>query len=297
MTGGSVHEGATVGATKAAAVGAVAVAQAGARAPVNTSSAGAASSVAGMSTVANNPWRMLAAAHRIRTNTTVVVIPEISDRLLDPIRFSWDLGALKAWCNQQFQNKRKDRQTGWPIDLDGTVIAPEQLYPEWRFNHQVERDGTGFTMEGRNSFLCVHEKMVEEELWSEVLTVYWVGPYGEILFRPRREAAELQAILLGKGYGDWWMASKDFPWGVRSHLEGVQLHFRYDAAHGFFNAHIDLHNPGDTKNKPPSGWVTELPGAIRHWWFDTGRQRKKTHSWQELATALRKERRPVITVP
>jgi len=137
-------------------------------------------------TTSLNPWRILAGLRGLRTDTTYVEIPEISDRLLDPSRFAWDRGLLKAWSDQQFRDKRKDPATGWPIDNDGRVIPPEKLYPEWRFNHQVERDGSGFTREGRNSFLCVYAKMKREGLWAEVKTVRWVGPNGEILFTAQR---------------------------------------------------------------------------------------------------------------
>lgn len=229
-----------------------------------------------------NPWRTLARELSIPHTTEVVWIPDLQEALLDEVRYGYDRAPFQQWLDTQ---------------APGRSVDPRELYPEWRFNHQVEADGrSGFSQAGRNSFLCLYAKLKDEDLWSEVATVRWVGETGEMTFFAKRGSAALQDFLAERGYGDWWLASKESPWGVRSRFRGAQLHFR-----GFLsdtapdNVHIDLHNPGDP---PPaaepaddadgidtSGALRELPGAVLHFVEDL-HNRRHSHHWQALRAAL-----------
>jgi hypothetical protein len=218
----------------------------------------------------NNPWRALARSMNRPCNREVVVIPDLSNRLLDPGRYGWDSAPFQKWFRNYFA---------------GHSVHPRDLYPEWRFNHQVEPDGTGFTTEGRHSFVCVYAKLKHERLWPEVQTVRWVGPTGEIVFTARRGSEGLRQYLLRNSYGDWWCAGMGYVWGVRSRFRGAQLHFR-GLKDGNVNVHIDLNNPGDPLKGPPTGWVKELPDAILHKIGDDW-DRASTHLWWMLEAALK----------
>jgi hypothetical protein len=166
-------------------------------------------------------------------------------------------------------------------------VDPRDVYPEWRFNHQAEPDGkSGFSTAGRNSFLCVYAKLKSEGLWSEIRSVRWVGETGEITFFSHKGSVPLHEELLRRGYGDWWRAGGESPWGVRSRLRGAQLHFRgFSSATDPDNVHIDLHNPGDPSPDEVSDPLAELPGAILHFVEDL-HNRHESHTWHRLRAAL-----------
>jgi hypothetical protein len=220
----------------------------------------------------NNGWRSLAKGLSIPHDTKVVRIPDLHEALLDDTRFAWDREPFLAWFHTHF---------------DDGDIDPRDVYPEWRFNHQIEPDGhSGFSMAGRNSFLCLYAKLKHEDLWSEISTVRWVGETGELTFFPRRGSRGLQQHLLSRGYGDFWMAGKDTPWGVRCRFRGAQLHYRgFDDPEQPDNVHIDLHNPGDPPTGAPTSAMEELPGAILHMVEDL-HNRHTSHTWPQLRSAL-----------
>jgi len=111
-------------------------------------------------------------------------------------------------------------------------------------------------------------------------------------------------FLLMRGYGDWWLASHNCKWGVRSRFRGAQLHFRGGSQlhfRGFqqdatrVNVHIDINNPGDpvTPGGSATGCAKELPAAIRHLLEDDHR-RGVTHVPAKLRAALEAGR---ISIP
>ncbi len=232
----------------------------------------------------SNPWRTLAHSMGLSDTTEVVKIPELQDVLLEEVRFGADQQPFHSWYAANFPNRSGD---------------PRDLYPEWRFNCQVEPDGlSGFSQAGRNSFLCVYAKLKHEGLWKHVKKVRWVGETGEITFFADRSSVELHQVLVSSGgngssqassgpvYGDWWLAGKDTPWGVRSRFRGAQLHFRgYNKDSEPDNVHIDLHNPGDPADGPPTGVVQELAGAVVHWAEDL-HNRRQSHTWDKIRQAL-----------
>ncbi len=220
----------------------------------------------------NNSWRTLARALGQPHTTDIVRIPDLQGPLFDEVRYTYDQESFRTWFEEHFA---------------GRLVDPRDAYPEWRFNHQAEPDGqSGFTEAGRNSFLCVYAKLKHEGLWSEVKSVRWVGETGEMTFLPERGSARLQQWLLTREYGDWWLASKGSPWGVRSRFQGAQLHFRgYNNLTEPDNAHIDLNNPGDPPGGPPSSAGAELPGAIMHFIEDL-HFRRESHEWHKLRAAL-----------
>lgn len=228
----------------------------------------------------NNPWRTLARDLNIPHTTEVVQIPDLQGPLLDEVRYGYDREPFQKWL------------AAYPA---GRSVDPRDLYPEWRFNNQVEADGkSGFSQAGRNSFLCVYAKLKYEDLWTEVQTVRWVGETGEMTFFAKQGSTALQGLLLGRGYGDWWLASKESPWGVRSRYRGAELHFRgFHSSTEPDNVHIDLHNPGDppprqaggSDSSETSGPLGELPGAIMHFVEDL-HNRHNSHEWPKLRAAL-----------
>lgn len=218
-----------------------------------------------------NPWRWLAQALGLSADGDVVHIPELSAVLLDEVRYGFDREPFTAWLERYFAGRKIDAR---------------EVYPEWRFNHQVEPDGSGFSEAGRNSFLCLYAKLRHEGLWAEVKSVRWVGETGEMTFFAKSGSGALRTHLLGRGYGDWWRAGQSSPWGVRSRFRGAQLHFRgFDSEHDPDNVHIDLHNPGDPPTGEPSDALSELPGAIEHFAEDL-HNRRASHGWQSLREAL-----------
>lgn len=222
--------------------------------------------------VTSNPWRTLARELKLPATGPVVRIYDLGDKLTDTKRFNWDQGAFTTWFKDAYRGVRVD---------------PRAVYPEWRFNFQVENDGSGFTKAGRNSFLCVYSKFKALGLWKEIESIRWVGATGEIAFVPTRGVEGLRRHLKTIGFGDWWLASHNCPWGLRSRYQGVELHFRGVAADpDLMNGHIDIHNPGD----PPDGASTngilkETLPAIDHWWKDD-ENRQHTHKWWILRGAV-----------
>ena len=98
-----------------------------------------------------------------------------------------------------------------------------------------------------------------------------------------RDLRRRGGALSAKGYGDWWAASKDHPWGMRDHERGVQFHFR-GSNDLTVNMHLDLHNPGD----PPGGYTNaleELPGAVTHY-FEDLLGWEKNHTADEILKEL-----------
>lgn len=220
----------------------------------------------------NNAWRSLAKGLSLPYDIPVVRIPDLHEALLDGTRFAWDREPFLDWFHTHFA---------------GADIDPREVYPEWRFNHQVEPDGqSGFSPAGRNSFLCLYAKLKHESLWDEVSTVRWVGETGEMTFFPRRGSRGQQELLLSRGYGDFWLAGKDSPWGVRCRFRGAQLHFRgFDRTDDPDNVHIDLHNPGDPQDGEATGPLEQLPDAIVHMIEDL-HHRRSSHTWPQLRRAL-----------
>jgi hypothetical protein len=220
----------------------------------------------------NNAWRTLAQALGLPHTGPVVLIPDLQEVLLDEVRYGYDQGPFREWFERY---------------SFGPSVDPRDVYPEWRFNHQVEVDGkSGFSAAGRNSFLCLYAKLKHEGLWSEVRSVRWIGETGEMTFFSKKGSGSLQEQLLARGYGDWWSASKESPWGVRSRLRGAQLHFRgFRSETDPDNVHIDLHNPGDPSPDVVTGPLEELSGAIEHFIEDL-HNRHESHVWRRLRDAL-----------
>lgn len=219
----------------------------------------------------NNPWRKLARELGLPSSGAVCRIPDIDGKLYDPDRYKADRPQFEAWCKKWFK---------------GPVRHQDELYPEWRFNHQAEPDGRGFTKAGRNSFLCLYSKLKRERLWDEIDTIWFVGTTGEFTFFPARGPLGLRDYLVSQGYGDFWMASYDADWGVRSRFRGPQLHFK-----GSWNpdeptwVHIDRNNPGDPATGPASGALRESPAAVHHKFCDDW-CRKYTHNWWTIRSTL-----------
>lgn len=232
----------------------------------------------------NNAWRTLAKALGVPHNVDVVRIPDLHDALLERARWDWDQPDFRPWFDRYF---------------GGRDIDPRDVYPEWRFNHQVEADGhSGFTPAGRNSFLCLYAKMRHEGLWPEVSTVRWVGETGEMLCFPRHGSDGLRERLQAAGYGDYWLAGKDARWGVRSRYRGAQLHARGYGPDAPDNIHIDLHNPGDpigASDEDSTGPLSEIPDALLHW-FEDLRHRPQSHQWPQLRDALAAQGVPLLPV-
>lgn len=220
----------------------------------------------------HNAWRTLAKALGVEHDEPVVRIPDLHEVLFEEVRYGYDQGPFRAWFEK----------SGFPSSVD-----PRDVYPEWRFNHQAEPDGkSGFSAAGRNSFLCVYAKLKHEGLWSEIRSVRWVGETGEITFFSHKGSVPLRDELLRRGYGDWWRAGNETPWGVRSRLRGAQLHFRgFSSTTNPDNVHIDLHNPGDPSPDEVTGPLAELPGAIQHFVEDL-HNRHESHQWHSLRAAL-----------
>ena len=215
---------------------------------------------------------MLASSLGLPTSCNIVRIPELGDKLsLDrskPARYRWDrtkeVEAFEGWFNRWYA---------------GSAVQPQDVWPEWRFDSGL----SGFNLEGRQCFLCVHAKLRREHLWNEVQTALWVGDHGEMNFVPTRPVELLRRHLLSSGYVTSWFAGwgGDWDWGLRSWLQGVQLHFRGSRAENVVNVHIDLHNPGARPGAEPSG----LREALDHKLLDEKR-RTKTHTWPQLMAAL-----------
>jgi hypothetical protein len=222
-----------------------------------------------------NPWRLLpASAGR-----------DIQDRLKDPQRYEWSQEWFRQWV-QRFYSK--------------TPPHLEELFPEWRFNHgfayeldrvnDPEFGHAAVAYAQRNSFLCVYAKLRKEGLWYWVQTVFYAGADGSVHFRPAGGAVELKHYLLTlttnkeHDYGDWWRANHEpgWDWGLRSRLQGAQLHFRgRESGPGdlrpLVNVHLDLHNPGNSDNPAT---------ALGHHRQDL-KKRKETHTVTALQEALR----------
>jgi hypothetical protein len=235
-----------------------------------------------MTAPSSNAWRALAHSLGVPDTTDVVKIPDFSSVLLDEARYAADRDPFQKWYAQYLPHRSGD---------------PRDAYPEWRFNSQVEPDGkSGFSLAGRNSFLCVYAKLKHEGIWPHIKTVRWVGETGEITFFADRTSAEMQQLLLGRGYGDWWMAGKDTPWGVRSRFRGAQLHFRgYNSTTEPDNVHIDLHNPGDPPTGQQTGVLEELPGALQHY-FEDLHNRRQSHTWDQLRQGLIEQGVPLLPI-
>ena len=237
-----------------------------------------------MEPAVNNPWRML----------DPKIQNDLQRQLLDDDVYTWfgnsstvpkDIPGARSfndWYNQYY---------GPSSPRKGTVDR-KSVFPEWRFNH-------GLTFEQRNSLLCVYGKLKAEGLWSSVKSVHWVGATGEILFVPTTSPEAFRQFLLTRGYGDWWLASHNCKWGVRSRFRGAQLHFRgIQGDVKRVNAHIDIHNPGDptAPGAASTGWLEELPQAIQHLSEDDHR-RAVTHVPTQLRTALEAEKIRIPKVP
>jgi hypothetical protein len=231
-----------------------------------------------------NPWRLLA--------------PDVQQALrvalLDPEVYSWYAGNNAKNVRKEVPGARPfggwyDEYYRKPL---GSAVNEKSVFAEWRFNHAL-------TLPERNSLLCVYAKLRAEQLWEQVDTVYWVGATGEILFVPTQPPDALKQFLCKRGYGDWWLASHNCKWGVRSRFRGVQLHFRgpHDKPR-MVNAHIDLNNPGDstTPGAKPTGAFAELGQALRHSWRDDT-NRATTHTALQLRAALAGSGVAVPSVP
>ncbi len=139
----------------------------------------------------------------------------------------------------------------------GTPVSERDALAEWGFGRLGSDE--------RTSLLCVHAKMKSDEVWSVVGPIQWVGDGGVLLFEPSMPDALLQRFLSDEGFGDWWAASRDSPWGMRSRFRGVQLHFRGGP---IVNVHIDFVNPGDPPGGGTTSWLEELALGAEHFIVD-----------------------------
>jgi hypothetical protein len=172
------------------------------------------------------------------------------------------------------------------------AVDEAHVFAEWFFNY-------GLSQRERNSLLCVQAKLKAEQLWEVVATIYWVGPTGEILFVPAQPVDALRRFLGSRGYGDWWMASRKGPWGMRSRFRGAQLHFYGPNDKPLLvNVHIDLNNPGDptTTGAKPTGALEELGQALHHLDRDEI-NRNTTHTPAQLRAGLAATGLRVASVP
>jgi hypothetical protein len=215
-----------------------------------------------------NPWQTLNAD----------VQKDLVRPLFDLRRFESDRSDYNAWYQKWYSGVGAPPQ-GPPRELE--------RYAEWRFNHR-------FSHEERNSFLCLYAKVKREGLWSLVKSIDWAGSHGEMVFWPTRSWAGLQQILRRRGYSDAWFADggpfrKRKEWGLRSNRTGVELHFRGKEDNlEPVNVHIDLHNPGNSK---------DLDVGIRHNISDL-QQRETTHTVPNLRQGLIDQGvRNVVQVP
>jgi hypothetical protein len=144
------------------------------------------------------------------------------------------------------------------------------------------------TKASRNQLLVLYAKIAADGLWYMVKKISWVSEAGgAMLFVSAFTPEETQKRLVGKGFGDWWFASYDAKWGLRSHLSGPQLHFR-DGNSALTNVHIDLHNPGDPGNGETTGVLGELGQAIEHRELDLV-HRNETHTIENLREGVKSE--------
>lgn len=119
-----------------------------------------------------------------------------------------------------------------------------------------------------NTFLALYSKLEDERLWRYVHKVQWTGGTGVLVFTPNVKVRKFRALLAGRGYGDWWNASRGARWGVRSRYAGPELHFKAGDAYGSVHVHIDVRNPGDPASGEVTAWYEEVGPAIGHWLDD-----------------------------
>ncbi len=164
------------------------------------------------------------------------------------------------------------------------LALPEELV------HSAQAKAPGFcdwdSVE-QNHFLIVYAKLVSEGLWDEVGEVLWAGPQGVMLFKPKFAESLFIKKLNAGPYGNYWSASRDARWGVRSRFRGAQLHFKASAKAGesIVAVHLDLHNPGDPLDGRVTSWFQELGQAILHYRLDM-KDRARTHTLPAMARAL-----------
>lgn len=140
----------------------------------------------------------------------------------------------------------------WRARVYGELPVPER-------EARAERGYDGLSHGQRVALGCLVAKMTRDAVWRFVRAIRYVGQDGVLLFEPSLEPAALQRALAARGFGPWWAAGRGRPWGVRSRLRGLQLHFRGGSP---VNVHLDLENPGD----PQSGEVTGAFGKLRLAW-------------------------------
>lgn len=206
---------------------------------------------------AKNPWDQLPPNYQFDLRPT-----------LNNLRhYAWHNAAYTKWFEKW-----------WTVDGKPKPGAPpkDAMFHIYYFNNVLTRAD-------RNSLILVYAKMAKEGLWGVVKMVKWAGNGVSMLFEPHMSQSALRTFLKKKEYGDWWFASKGNPWGMRSRFRGVQLHFRGGS---FVNAHIDLNNPGDPPTGEPTGALSELFGAIRHYEEDL-KARERTHTNSAVRAGLK----------
>ncbi len=228
-----------------------------------------------------NPWRLLSGD----------VQTDLQRTLVDPEVTSWFTGGNRNSVPKDIDGARSFGS--WYDEFYRKSATDEvAVFPEWRFNHAL-------TSAERNSLLCVYAKVKAEKLWEQIRTIHWVGATGEILFVPNQPSDALRQFLTTRGYGDWWMASHNCRWGLRSRFRGVQLHFRGPRDNpSKVNVHVDLNNPGDptTPGAKPTNAIQELGQALRHSWRDDT-NRGTTHTPSQLRAGLGSCGLSIVAVP
>jgi hypothetical protein len=115
--------------------------------------------------------------------------------------------------------------------------------------------------------------------WAHVDQVTWVGPRGEMVFKPVDQEALRKALEAG-GYTSSYFAKRGSDkWGLREPRSGgASLHWRGNAD-GTVNVHIDLHAPSGT--------------GLWHWIQDDQR-RSKTHTPDTLKAGVEARRKEAL---
>lgn len=142
----------------------------------------------------------------------------------------------------------------------------------------------GLTTKQRVTLLVLRAKLSAEGLLPVVSKLVWVGEEGQVLFAAAHDRETMARVLADQGYGDWWGASSETGWGMRSRWRGAQLHFR-GYKDGSMNVHLDLRNPGDPKNGPATSGFAELGEALQHEYVDV-RHWHETHTPDALLMAM-----------
>jgi hypothetical protein len=111
--------------------------------------------------------------------------------------------------------------------------------------------------------------------WAHVDQVTWVGPRGEMLFKPIDQEALRKALVAGGCTSSYFAKRSSDKWGLREpRKQGAALHWRGNTD-GTVNVHIDLHAPSGT--------------GLWHWIQDDQR-RSRTHTPDTLRAGVEQRR-------